>query len=346
MSKKFENEPYGPARSGFATVPGFDPTDFKPNTAKGQHILLDQEAISMAGQLVPEGSHVIEIGAGPGTLTVSLLERAGSVSAYEVDDRCKPILDHLTKDGKLNVKWQNFLEASNEDIEAISPFHIFGNIPFHISEPLLVKLTDIRFQSAVLLVGQNLVKSMTTANPDSGSWSRLSMITAAFFNVEKILTVSRGSFDPPPRVDAGLIRITRIDDSPNWRSDAVVRSYRSLIEARTTNSTVAKALKSVIVTPNGDAEASSANKRTDNRRTERRLARMALTSLTADYNLGNVSGRDAGNSTHTSQDMHSIVSKTVDARLLSKPLSGLTNNELAKICGAITTAVNRRKKTR
>lgn len=326
--------------------PLYDPEEFTPNSANGQHILLDQEVLRTTAELIPTGAHAIEIGAGPGTLTTSLLERGGDVIAYEVDGRCEPMLTRLTTEtNRLDVRWQNFLEAPKDDLEAKQPFHIVGNIPFQISEPLMVKLTDIKFASAVLLVGQNLVKAMTAQNPDSSSFSRLSLITGAYFDVEKVLGVPRESFDPPPRVNAVLVRMTRKDESASWRSDAVVRSYRALVEAQSNNSTVAKALKSVIVTPRGDAETGSTNRRASNRRSERRIANMALSSLARDYNSG-ASTHQGSTTAVTSLDMFSIISKTVDERLLSKPLSGLSNNELVKICSAITTAVNRRKKTR
>lgn len=318
---------------------------FVPNSAIGQHILLDQAVLQMAADLVPVGSNVIEIGAGPGTLTKGLLARNAQVVAYEIDQRCEPMLTELAaQTGRLAVRWENFLEATTEEIEERKPFHIVGNIPFQISEPLITKMTAISFASAVLLVGENLVKSMTTKNPDSGSFSRLSLITGGYFDVEKLAQVPRDSFDPPPRVNAGLIRLTRKDAEPSWRSDAVARSYRALVEAQGTNSTVAKALKTVVVTPKGKAESGAAKKRSVNRRAERRVAKSKLNEMARDYNSGDFSRHTS--SVSTSLDMFTIISRTVDEGLLSRPLSGLSNGELVKICSAITTSINRRTKTR
>lgn len=321
-----------------------DGTPFAPKSAIGQHILIDSNLVAQTAAQIPPGETVIEIGPGPGTLTGSLLER-NKVVAYEIDERCEAPLGRLAVGHDLTVRWKNFLDASVEELEAEKPFHVVGNIPFHISEPLLVKLTGVHFSSAVMLVGDNLVRSMMAPNPDNDSWSRLSLITRGFFDVESLAFVPRSSFVPPPRVDAGLIRMVRRDATPAWRSDAVVRSYRALVEAGVTNSTVAKALKTVVVLPGGDAETSGGNRRSKNRRTERRLSRQALSGMAADYNMGRGHDRDSSGD-EVSQDMLRIVSRTVDERILSRPLSGVNNNDLRKICSAITTAINRRKKTR
>jgi 16S rRNA A1518/A1519 N6-dimethyltransferase RsmA/KsgA/DIM1 with predicted DNA glycosylase/AP lyase activity len=332
---------------GAGITPGiYDPTTFTPNSAIGQHILLDPEVIQTASELIPERANVIEIGAGPGTLTGSLLARGRRVTAYEIDKRCAPMLDELASETqRLAVRWEDFIKVPNEDVEAHSPYHLAGNIPFHISEPLLWKMTNLHFSSAVFFVGRRLVESMTTLNPDQSSWNQFSLIAGAYFDVSDVVRIPRISFDPPPRVDAGLIQVTRkdADESQSWRSNAVTRSYRALIEAKSTNSTVAKALKSVVVKPNGDAE-TGARHRNANRRSERRIARTALNGVVADYNAGYL--RAENSSDRASLDMHHIVSQTVDERLLSKPLAGLSNKELARICSAVSTAVNRRKKIR
>lgn len=320
----------------------YDPKSFEPASGNlDQHILLDTDILRQMGELIPTGARAVEIGAGPGVLTAELLSRGAKVTAFEIDERCAPMLSHLAEQTEdLEVKWQDFLATSNETLEADGPFHIVGNIPFGISEPLLRKMQDLDFESAVLLVGKRLQKNMVAGNPDQSTWNRLTLITRAYYNVEDVAHVPRDAFDPPPRVDAGVVRITRKDADPGWRSDAVTRSFRAIVDAQSTNTTLAKALKSVVVRPNGDAETGS-GQHSQSRRNERHVGRAALRQLTSDYNAGykHPEGRDV----KVSETMLSIVSQTVDMRILNKPLQGLSNNDLAKVCSAISSAVNKRK---
>lgn len=342
MNDKFE-DPNKPKPLGWHET---SERPFRPNSAIGQHILLDQTVLETALELLPEGEKYIEIGAGPGTLTGGLIQRSSEVTAYEIDRRCEPQLGKLALSGRLKIQWCNFLEVDNAEFDSDMPFHIVGNIPFHISEPLIAKLAEIPFTSAVLLVGENLAMALMAPNPNSKSWSRMSLFAAAYFDIEKVLDVPNQSFDPPPRVNAALVRLTRKDASPQWRSDAVARSYRALVEAQATNSTVAKALKTVILTARGDAETGREAKQGKNHRSERRVARLTLTEVARNYNFGSTPKHGDAEAAQINQTMLQIVSKVVDERLLSKPLVGLSNSELTKICSAITAAVNRRKKTR
>lgn len=346
-----ENAPHSDQSSGFGVNPMYDPETFTPNSANGQHILLDQAVLRRTAELIPIGENSFEIGAGPGTLTTNLLNRGGKVTAYEIDTRCEPMLERLAVEtGHLAIKWQNFLDVTKEELEAVRPFHIVGNIPFQISEPLLLKLTDVRFKSAVLLVGQNLVKAMTAEHPDrkDSAFTRLSMITGGYFDVERIVEVPRDSFDPPPRVNAELVRLTRKDNTRKGRADAVALSYQALVKGIFTDSTAANALKSVVVKTDGTAETVHASKRSTDRRsgtrTIRRMNKMGLDKLRDDINTGHIS-RDDTNIPLTSLTMSSILADNNKVKaLLDKPLFGLNNDEVRKLASGITSAVNYRTK--
>jgi 16S rRNA (adenine1518-N6/adenine1519-N6)-dimethyltransferase len=82
------------------------------------------------------------------------------------------------------------------------PFNkIVANIPYAISEPLFKKLLKTKFDLAVLLTGENFYQLLQ----EESKWS---IAAKLYFEVEKIIDVPRDSFEPRPRVDSVLIKIT------------------------------------------------------------------------------------------------------------------------------------------
>lgn len=322
--------------------------DVRPNTFIGQHILKDEEVLRTARDLVPAGALCVEIGPGPGTLTRELLTDDRHVIAYEIDKRWEPSLEALDHDGDLEVRWGSFLDAGNDELNDLGNVHIAGNIPFHISEPLMFKLAELDFEQAVLLVGDKLARSLTVENPDQPGWSRMSLVSQAYFNVRRVLDVPRDSFEPVPRANGALIVMTRKDATDESRRDATTQAYRALVEADKHSSTAAKALKTVLVDKNGQAYGGNGAGRPDktgSHRAERRNLRANLRNYAAAYNVGGAgSAHRQVELPQTTESMLNLIAAQVDSRILSKPLSGISNSDLQKVCSAISSAVNQRKK--
>jgi 16S rRNA A1518/A1519 N6-dimethyltransferase RsmA/KsgA/DIM1 with predicted DNA glycosylase/AP lyase activity len=330
-------------------TPLYDGDMLVPKPEIGQHILTDEALLDRIADYIPKNSTCVEIGPGPGVLTSRLLNRGNKVIAYEVDERCEPMLNVLAQGGDLTVNWQSFLQAPSQLLNGLGEYHIIGNIPYHISEPLMFKLAQLNFESAVLLIGERLANTITAQDPTKLFWSRMSLISNAYFNVERLEEVPRTSFDPQPRADGSLVRITRNDLEPGWMTNGLVRSYRALIEANETNSTAAKALKTIFIDEHGQVQASAnKDKGIGSHGTQRRIVKLALKDYTYEYNNGSVakqeeSKQDIG-TPKVPMSVYSIIRPVVDERLLSKPLGGIDNQGLKRICSAIATAINRRTK--
>jgi 16S rRNA (adenine1518-N6/adenine1519-N6)-dimethyltransferase len=286
-------------------------TSFIPKSEIGQHVLLDQEIIHRLCRLIPAGASCVEIGPGSGNITRELLAQGNRVVAFEIDTDCRPILDKLAEaqNGALIVHWGNFLDVPAEQLNSISDeWYLVGNIPYNISEPLLHKMADLQFNAAALLVGSKLAAAITRQTPEGG-WSRMSLLSQAYFNVEKITEVPPEAFDPPPRARSALIHVQRKDKAdPNWKKDAVACAYRALVEADVHHSTAAKALKTICVDEHGVAQ--------------------EHTGLVADKSLAT---------------MRKLVASRVDERILSRPLTHISNDELRKLCAAICAVVSERQ---
>ncbi|MEI6237406.1 MAG: rRNA adenine dimethyltransferase family protein [Candidatus Saccharibacteria bacterium] len=284
----------------------------EPKSIIGQHILIDEALLDRLSDAIPHGSICVEIGAGPGAITERLLGNGDKVIAYEVDQRCRPMLDGLAKNGDIIVNWQSFLQATNQFLDGLGEYHIVGNIPYHISEPLMFKIAQLNFKSAVLIIGKRLANTITAQDPAKRFWSRMSLVSNAYFDVERLEDVPRQSFNPEPKADGVLVKIVRNDQQPSWMSNTLIKSYRALIETNETNSTAAKALKTVLIDEQGRVQAEA------NKESEQSVGMLKKP-----------------------MSVFSVISLSVDKRLLSKPLAGLDNHELRQICSAIATIVIR-----
>ncbi len=317
-----------------------------PATRIGQHLLTDEVIIEQIAGTVPANSLCVEIGPGFGALTQKLLQRGDQVVAYEVDERAKPHLDQLDGSDKLTVHWKSFLDANVTEINGQGDFHIVGNIPFHISEPLIVKLSKINFETAVLLVGDKLARAITQTDPGHEDWSRVSLITQAYFETNRLMDVDRTAFFPPPRVDGAVITLTPLERSEtNWQSNPILMCYRAIAEANADNSTLASALKNIMIDSKGKIEAGDSDHVLGNRR-QRRAGRAALKEYATQYNLGGDFEAQDRQPVSIPESIFSILSKSIDPGILSKPLSGVNNQELKKVCAVINAAVNKRTKTK
>jgi len=186
----------------------------------GQHFLtrkstLDRIAESACGQRAPL---VIEIGAGRGALTESLLERAGKVVAIEVD----PVLVHY-----LRQKFREALDAGRlvlvesdilkTNLGEWGPAVIAGNLPYYITSPILERLFAARasWKLAVLLV-QAEVAARIVAEPGSRDYGYLSVLVQVQARAERLFEVPRTSFRPPPKVDSAVVRLEPGDPVMNF----------------------------------------------------------------------------------------------------------------------------------
>jgi len=166
----------------------------------GQHFLRDEGMLSkiVEAALIKPDDVILEIGPGKGALTSLLAKNAKRIIAIELDESLKPCLDNLPSN--VEVKYGNALEL----IRGVKLNKIIANIPYAISEPLLKKLFKADFELAILLIGKNFYNIMLLSKD-----SKWSVITPIFFEINKIIDVPRQAFEPMPRVDSTLIKLSK-----------------------------------------------------------------------------------------------------------------------------------------
>lgn len=177
----------------------------------GQHFLTRKSTLDRIAEAACASRErtplVIEIGAGRGALTESLLERADKVVAIEVD----PVLGHY-----LHQKFRDALDAGRlillesdilkTDLGAWGPAVIAGNLPYYITSPILERLfaAGPSWKRAVILV-QAEVAARIVAQPGCRDYGYLSVMVQVQARAERLFEVPRTSFRPPPKVDSAVV---------------------------------------------------------------------------------------------------------------------------------------------
>lgn len=191
-----------------------------PDKSLGQHFLLDQDIISRSIEICQEQgfplnseSKVLEIGPGPGSLTLSLLRSGSSVTGIEID---REAILHLQRifgnaNGRLEiihgdvlqVKWPGNLS------------HIIANLPYQISSPVLDLIQQYHHRSplktVVILVQDEFAERMSMEH--FGSLSPLGLSLWLDFDVKLDKKVPGGAFSPAPRVNSRLVILVPVDRS-------------------------------------------------------------------------------------------------------------------------------------
>jgi 16S rRNA (adenine1518-N6/adenine1519-N6)-dimethyltransferase len=200
----------------------------------GQHFLKDETvAQRIAESLSYEGyDQVLEIGPGTGVLTKHVIRKGIKVTAMELDSESVVYLKHsfglehpkLVNDKTFQVIEADFLKFDITKLYQNEPFSIIGNFPYNISTQIVFKAIEYRDQ--VVEFGgmfQKEVAQRICASHGSKTYGILSVLTQAYFETNYLFTVGPQVFNPPPRVDSGVLSLVR---KPHY--DQLTCSYKTL----------------------------------------------------------------------------------------------------------------------
>ena len=186
----------------------------------GQHFLTDENiAKKIADTLSLEGYHqVLEIGPGTGVLTKHLLDKNIELTAMDLDTESVAYLndhfaiEHASKVSKTKFKvlFADFLKYDLSLLFKTSQFAITGNFPYNISSQIVFKAIEWRHQIPEFTgMFQKEVAKRICEREGSKTYGILSVLVQAFFDAEYLFTVKPGVFNPPPKVDSGVLRLRR-----------------------------------------------------------------------------------------------------------------------------------------
>ena len=177
----------------------------------GQHFLTDNAVIAeIVDAIDPQpGQAMVEIGPGLAAMTQPLVERLGHLQVIELD---RDLAARLRQHKQLTVHEADVLKV---DITALAAglgtqtLRVVGNLPYNISTPILFHLLDhvAVIQDQHFMLQKEVVERMVAA-PSSAAYGRLSVMLQWRYAMEMVVEVGPMAFDPPPRVDSAVVRMT------------------------------------------------------------------------------------------------------------------------------------------
>lgn len=181
----------------------------------GQHFLTDQTiARKIALSLDFSASDkVLEIGPGMGVLTQYLLEQNVQTYVIEIDSESVLYLqEHYPQLSNFIIE-KDFLKYDLNEVFKGASFSIIGNFPYNISTQIVFKTLEMREQIPQFSgMFQKEVAQRICAKEGSKVYGILSVLAQAFYDAEYLFTVPPTVFNPPPKVESGVLRLTRKDN--------------------------------------------------------------------------------------------------------------------------------------
>lgn len=177
---------------------------------KGQHFLVNkkviQKEISLAN--LTGKDKVIEIGAGKGVLTREILKSGCKLLGFEIDKKFEKELEDIKKENKnFEIVYGDALKFSWRGSNKI-----VANIPYYLSEAIIMKAIVDGISEMVLIVGENFKNALLED-------TKIGIIARIFFDIKAVQKLEKEDFEPSPRVDSWIMSFKR-----NEKGSVLLRS--------------------------------------------------------------------------------------------------------------------------
>lgn len=186
--------------------------NFRFNKQFGQNFLTDKALLNeIVADAKVNGGTVLEIGAGAGTLTRQLAERAERVIAFEIDRNLDKVLKLTLADcSNVKVVIGDIMRYKMADIEELcgGEFKLVANIPYYLTSPLIMNFVELsaNVQSMTLTI-QKEVALRLSASPSTKDYGAITVAVNAVADVTLTRVLPRELFYPVPNVDSAVVRI-------------------------------------------------------------------------------------------------------------------------------------------
>ncbi len=176
----------------------------------GQVFLTDHNIIrKIIGSLaILPSDHILEIGCGDGILTEALVDLNVPLTVVEIDSVCiDNTKQRLPQD--ISIQWicEDVLKLDFSGFQ--SPLTIVANIPYYISAKLIQLLVKHKslFRNITIMIQKEFAHKCI-AKPSQKVYTALSVFTQYHFDIEYLFDVSKHCFNPVPKIDSAVIRLT------------------------------------------------------------------------------------------------------------------------------------------
>jgi len=181
----------------------------------GQHFLNDESVAEQIADTLTLNNYktVLEIGPGMGVLTKYLLKKQVTTYVVEIDTESVEYLQANYLNLAPRIIEKDFLKFDLNTVLKGEPFAIIGNFPYNISTQIVFKTLEMRDQIPEFSgMFQKEVAARICSKEGSKVYGILSVLVQAFYNAEYLFTVPPNVFNPPPKVDSGVLRLIRRED--------------------------------------------------------------------------------------------------------------------------------------
>ncbi|NLB29552.1 MAG: 16S rRNA (adenine(1518)-N(6)/adenine(1519)-N(6))-dimethyltransferase RsmA, partial [Clostridiales bacterium] len=187
---------------------------FHFSKSMGQNFLTDPnvpEKIAAAAGIFPD-MHALEIGPGIGALTRHLCERAGYVTAIELDRALPPILAETLADySNYEIVSGDALKLDIAELMRRKPeytrFVVCANLPYNITAPVITRLLECGIFESVTVMVQREVAQRMAALPGTKAYGAFTVFVNYHAKPDILFDVPPGCFMPAPKVMSSVVRL-------------------------------------------------------------------------------------------------------------------------------------------
>ena len=213
----------------------YSPIKFKEDMKKhnfnlkkmyGQNFIIDENVINsiINNANIDKETLVIEVGPGAGSLTYKLSQFAKNVISYEIDDSLKDLLyDNLLGLNNIEIIFNDFLKVNVlEDIKKYNykKLYVVANLPYYVTTPIITKFIEEKIPvDKIVVMVQKEVGDRFKAKPNTKEYNSLSVYLNYYFDIKKILDVSRNVFIPKPNVDSIVVEFSRKSETYKLKNE-------------------------------------------------------------------------------------------------------------------------------
>jgi 16S rRNA (adenine1518-N6/adenine1519-N6)-dimethyltransferase len=201
-----------------------------PRRDLGQNFVADANTVRRIAQLagVGPGDHVVEIGAGLGSLTLALAETGAKVTAVEVDPGLVATLRTLLAESpRIDIVEADAMALDWSGVVGAGPAVLVANLPYNVATPLVADVLDLVPQiSRLLVMVQREVGERLAARPGTPAYGAVSVKVAYWGSARIVGHVPASVFVPRPNVESALVEIVR-RKPPDTEPEAVFRLVRA-----------------------------------------------------------------------------------------------------------------------
>ena len=185
----------------------------RPKKNLGQHFLTDLNIAKRIADTVDEPYQdlpVLEVGPGMGVMTQYLIEKPRTFKVVEIDRESVAYLQEHYPRLNNNIIGGDFLRMDLNEVFDGQQFVLTGNYPYDISSQIFFKMLDNKdLIPCCTGMIQHEVAVRMASQPGNKQYGILSVLIQAWYDVEYLFTVEPSVFNPPPKVQSAVIRMTR-----------------------------------------------------------------------------------------------------------------------------------------